>query len=54
LLDTHAFLWAAADPDQLRANARAASFATPKRGTIAFCLVNRRARVILTGRPFSA
>ena len=24
LLDTHAFLWAAADPDQLRANARAA------------------------------
>ena len=24
LLDTHAFLWAAADPDQLRPNARAA------------------------------
>jgi PIN domain nuclease of toxin-antitoxin system len=24
LLDTHVFLWAAADPDQLRANARAA------------------------------
>jgi PIN domain nuclease of toxin-antitoxin system len=24
LLDTHAFLWAAADPDQLRANARTA------------------------------